>query len=119
MFRDLDVDPTSETWFTNKYIEDDIKKKVDKTRGQLASDEMEYEIRQYIDSLYHNPIWVQGITNDINRLLVNREYIDFFMQIYMQWSSDNSMECLPHLIKWLCKNSRYILKLKNDSMLCV
>ena len=46
MFRDLNVYAASETWFPNKYIEDDIKKKVDKTRGQLASDEMEYDIRQ-------------------------------------------------------------------------
>ena len=99
MFRDLYVDPTSETWFPNKYIEADIKKKVDKTRGQLASDEMEYEIRQYIDSLDHNPIWVRGITNDINKLLVNREYIDLLIQIYMQWSSENSIECLPHFDK--------------------
>ena len=43
---DLDVNATSETWFTNKYIEDEIKKKVYKTRDQLASDEMEYDIRQ-------------------------------------------------------------------------
>ena len=50
VFSDLDVDPTSETWFTNEYIEAEIKKKVDKKRGQLASDEMEHEIRQYIDS---------------------------------------------------------------------
>ena len=27
VFRDLNVDPTSETWFLNKYIEYDIKKK--------------------------------------------------------------------------------------------
>ena len=32
VFRDLDVNSTSETWFPNKYIEDEIKKKVDKTR---------------------------------------------------------------------------------------
>ena len=56
VFIDLDGISTSETWFPNKYIEDEIKKKVDKTRGQLASDEMKYEIRQYIDSLYHDPI---------------------------------------------------------------
>ena len=89
MFRNLYVDPTSETWFPNKYIEAEIKKKLDKTRGQLSSDEMEYEIRQYINYLNHDPIWVRRITNNINRLLVNREYIDFFMKIYMQWSSDN------------------------------
>ena len=84
MFIDLDVNSTSETWFTNKYIEDEIKKKVDKTRQQLASDEMTYAIRQYIDSLKHDPFWVGRINNDINKLLVNRECIDFFIQIYIQ-----------------------------------
>ena len=96
MFRDLYVDPTSENWSPNKYIESEIKKKVDKTRGQHASDEMEYDIRQYIDSLKHDPFWVGRITNDINKILVNCEYIGFFMQMYMQWSSDNIIECLPH-----------------------
>ena len=45
-FRYLDGVSTSEPWFPNKYIEDEIKKKVDKTRGQLASHEMDYDIRQ-------------------------------------------------------------------------
>ena len=84
VFIDLDVNPTPETWFPNKYIEDEIKKKVDKTREQLASDEMAYVIRQYIDSLKHNPSWVGRIKNYINKLLVNREYIDFFIQIYIE-----------------------------------
>ena len=69
MFRYLNVDATSETWFPNKYIEDEIKKKVDKTRGQLASDEMEYDIRLYIDSLKHNTFGVGRITNDINNYM--------------------------------------------------
>ena len=72
MFRNLNVDPTSETWFPNKYIDADIKKKLDKTRRQLASDEMENEIRHYIDSINHDPQRVGRITNDINKLLVNR-----------------------------------------------
>ena len=76
-------------WFSNKYIEANIKKKLDKTRGQLASDEMGNEIRHYFQSINHYPQWVRRITNDINKLLVNREYIDFFMQIYMQWSKDS------------------------------
>ena len=38
VFRYLYGNSTSETWFPNKYIEDEIKKKVDITRGQLASD---------------------------------------------------------------------------------
>ena len=99
MFRNLDVNSTPETWFPNKYIEDETKKKVDKTREQLASYEMAYDIRQYIDYLKHNPFWVGRINNDINKLLVNCEYINFFIQIYIQWSSDNSIECLPHFEK--------------------
>ena len=82
VFRYLDGNLTSETWFLNKYIEDEIKKKVDKMREQLASDEMAYDIRQYIYWLQHDPYWVGIIKNDINNLLVNREYIDFFIQIY-------------------------------------
>ena len=72
------------------------------------SDEMENEIRHYVESLNHNPQWVRIITIDINKLLVDREYIDFFMQIYMQWSKDNVytssnqkliIECLPNFEK--------------------
>ena len=91
MFRDLDVNPTLENWFPDKYIEDESKKKVDKTRGQLASDEMAYDIGQYIYCLTHYPFLLVRITNDINKLLVNCEYIDFFIQIYKKWSSDNSI----------------------------
>ena len=120
MFRDLYVDPTSETWFPNKYIKDDIKKKLDKTRGQLSSDEIEYDIRQYIDSLKHDNFWVGRINNDINKLLVNREYIDFFMKIYMQWRSDNSIECLPHFEKMsLSQFKEYIEDEKLLNVMCV
>ena len=48
-----------------KYIEDKIKKKVDKTIDELASDEMAYDIRQYIDCIPHDPSWVGIIKNDI------------------------------------------------------
>ena len=77
------MNSTSETWFPNKYIEDENKKKVDKTREKLTSDEMEYDIRQYIDSLKHDPFWVGRINNDINKLLLNREYMtSSFKYIY-------------------------------------
>ena len=48
MFRELDGISTSETWFPKKYIDDEIKKKVDKTRDKLASDKMAYYMRQYM-----------------------------------------------------------------------
>ena len=66
MFRYLDGISTSETWFHNKYIEDEINKKIVRTRGKLASDEMAYDIRQYIDSIKHNHFWVGRIKNDIS-----------------------------------------------------
>ena len=55
--------------------------KVDKTRDELTGDEITYDTRQYIDCLQHDPYCVGRIKNDINKLLVNREYIDFFIQI--------------------------------------
>ena len=60
---------------------------------------MAYNIRHYIHFLQHDPFGVGRIRNYINSLLVNREYIDFFIQIYEQWSSDNSIKCLPHFEK--------------------
>ena len=88
MFRNLYDVPTSENWFPNKYIETEIKKKLDKTRGQIASDKTVNEIRHCVESLNHDPQWVRRITIDINKLLVEREYIEFFVQIYIQWSKD-------------------------------
>ena len=64
VFRDLDGISTSETFFLKKYIDDEIKKKVDKTRYQLASDKMAYDIRHYIHCFQHDHFWVQRIQND-------------------------------------------------------
>ena len=108
MFINLHDVPTLENWFPNKYIEAEINKKLDKARGQLASDEMKNEIRHYVESLNHDPQWVRIIRDDINKLLVNRGYIDFFIQIYMQWRKENGytssnqkliIECLPNFEK--------------------
>ena len=81
VFRDLDGISTSETFFPNKFIDDEIKKRVDKIRDQLASDKMAYVIRHYMHCLQHNHFWVGRIKNDINKLLVHCEYIDFLIQI--------------------------------------
>ena len=40
VFINLHDVPISENWFPNKYIEAEIKNKLDKIRGQLSSDEM-------------------------------------------------------------------------------
>ena len=80
---------------------------------------MAYDIRQYIDYLQHNHSWVGRIKNDINKLLVNHEYTDFFIQIYEQWSSDNSIKCLPHFEKMaLTQFKVYIEAEKRLNVLC-
>ena len=60
---------------------------------------MAYDIRHYIHFIKHNNSWVGRIKNDIKKLLVNCEYIDFFIQIYEKWSTYNSMKCLPYFEK--------------------
>ena len=95
------------------------RKKVYKTREKLASDEMAYDIRQYIDSLKHDTSWVGRIKNDINKLPVKHEYIEFFIQIYEQWSSDNSIECLSHFEKMALSQFKvYIEAEKRLNVLC-
>ena len=71
---------------------------------------MAYDIRRYIDSIKHDPFGVERITNDINKLLVKREYIYFFVQIYLQWSSDNRIECLPHFEKMALSQFKVYIK---------
>ena len=119
VFRDLDGISTSETFFPNKCIDDEINKIVDKTRYQLASDKMAYDIRHYIRFLQHDHFCVGRIKNDINKLLVNREYIEFFIQIYEQWSTYNSMKCLPHFEKMALSQFKvYIEYEKRLNVLC-
>ena len=95
------------------------RKKVNNTRDQLASDEMAYDIRHYIHCLQSDPSWEGRINNDINKVFVNREYIDFSIKIYEQWSSDNSIKCLPHFEKMaLSQFKLYIEAEKRLNVLC-
>ena len=60
---------------------------------------MEKEIKQYVLSLNQDPNWLNTITIEIDKFLIDRVYIDFFMQMYMQWSKDNgSNSSFPKLI---------------------
>ena len=51
---------------------------------------MEKEIKHYVQSLNHNINWLTMITIEIDKFLIDHEYIDFFMQIYRQRRKDNS-----------------------------
>ena len=60
---------------------------------------MEKETKHYVLSLNHDPNWLKTIIIEIDKFLIDRVYIDFFMQMYMQWSKDNgSNSSFPKLI---------------------
>ena len=89
MFKDLNEFPPPDYWFPYEYIDAEVKKKVDKTKGQLAGDEMEKKIKDYVEYLNNDPNWLKTIIIEIDKFPIDREYIDFFMQMYMQWSKDD------------------------------
>ena len=39
-----------------------------------------------MESLNHDPNWLKAITIDIDKFLMDHEYINFFMKMYIQWS---------------------------------
>ena len=47
--------PTSYYCFPYEYIDAEVKKKVDKTKGKIAGDEMEKEAKHYVESHNHDP----------------------------------------------------------------
>ena len=64
---------------------------------------MEKETKHYVEYLNCYSKWLKKITIWIDNFLINREYIDFFMQMYMQWSKDDGStssfqkSIIPHL----------------------
>ena len=62
MFKDLDEVPSSDYWFPYEYIDAGVNNKLDKTKGQLAGDEMGKYTKHYVESLNHDPNWLKTIT---------------------------------------------------------
>ena len=92
MFKDLNEVPLSDDWFPYEYIDTEVKKKIDKTNRQLAGDEMEKETKHYVEYLNHDPNWLNKTSIEIDMLLINSEYIELFIQMYMQWIKDESSD---------------------------
>ena len=65
------------------------RRKLEETNRQLTGDEMKNETKHYVEYLNHNPNWLKKISIEIDKFLINHEYIDFFIQIYMQWIKDD------------------------------
>ena len=50
---------------------------------------MKKETKHYVEYLNYNLKRLKKLSIEIDKLLINREYIDFIMQIYMQWIKDD------------------------------
>ena len=45
---------------------------------------MEKDTKHYVEYLNRDPNWLNTITIEIDNFLIDCEYIDFFMQMYIQ-----------------------------------
>ena len=71
MFKDLNEVPPSDYWFPYEYIDAEANKKLDKTKGRLAGDEMEKQTKYYVEYINHNLNWLKTITIEIEKLLID------------------------------------------------
>ena len=89
-FKDLNEVSPSYYWLLYEYIDAEVNKKLEKTKGQLAGNEKKKETKHHVESLNHDPNWLKTITIEIDKLLIDREYINFFILMYMQWRRHDS-----------------------------
>ena len=61
MFKYLNEVPPSDDWFPYEYIDAEVNNKLDKTKGQLAGNEMEKETKYYVESLNHDLNWLKKL----------------------------------------------------------
>ena len=61
MFKYLNAVTPSDDWFPYEHIDAEVKKKLDKTKGELAGNEMEKETKNYTESLNHDSNWLKTI----------------------------------------------------------
>ena len=73
LFKYLNDVPSSDDWFSYEYIDAEVKKKVNKTKGQLSGNEMEKETKHYVESLNHDSNWLKTINIKIDKFLIDRE----------------------------------------------
>ena len=90
VFKYLNEFLPSDDWFPYEYIDAEFNKKLDKIKGILADNEMEKETKHYVEYLNNNTNWLKMVTIEIDKFLINREYINFFIIMYIQWRKDDS-----------------------------
>ena len=81
-----------------------------------------------MESINHYPNWLKTITIEIDKFLINREYFDFFMQMYMQWSKDGGstssfqnliIPCLPCFEKLALSQFKLYIETETITQFCV
>ena len=85
MLKYLNNVPLSDDWFPYEHIDDEVKQKLDETKRQLAGNEMKNDTKHYVEYLNHDPNWLMTITLEFDKFLINQGYIEFFLQMYIQW----------------------------------
>ena len=55
VFKDLNEVPLLDYWFPYEYIDAEVKKKLDETKGKLSGYDMEKETKHYVEYLNHDP----------------------------------------------------------------
>ena len=85
---------------------------------------MKKETKNHLEYFNHNPNWLKTIIIEIEKFLINCEYINFFLQMFMQCIKDYSLKINHSAYASVLENdffrtSGYILKLKQWlSLLC-
>ena len=90
VFKYLNEVPPSDDWFSYDYIDTEVNNKLNKTKGQIAGYEIEKDTKHYVESLNHDSNWLKSITIEIDNFLIDREYIVFFIQMYIQRSKEDN-----------------------------
>ena len=94
VFKDLNDFPPLDDWFSYEYIDAKFKNEIDKTKGQLAGNEMLKETKHYVEYINNNTNWLKAISIKIDKFRIDCEYIVFFMQMYMQCNKENGSTSL-------------------------
>ena len=72
-----------------------------------------------MESLNHDPKWLKTITIEIYKFLINHEYINLFIIMYIQWSKDDGstsssrtliIPLLPHFEKLVLSKLQLYIK---------
>ena len=72
MYKDLDEVSPRDEWFPFKYIDAEANNKLDETKGRLTGNEIEKESKHHVESINHDPNWLNIINIEIDNFLINR-----------------------------------------------